>query len=126
MVRDYLYIGETSRTLGIRSSQHFNDYRKCVGTIPDNDDIVSSFMWDHQVSHHDGNLDIDPTADYNFDIIDTHQDPLSRQISESVRIREAIANGVHYHKDKQYKISSLNRKFEYFQARKRSIEDDLN
>ena len=97
-----------------------------MGTIHDSEDIVSSFMWDHQVSHHDGNLDIDPTGDYKFDIIDTHQDPLSRQISESVRIREAIAKGVHYHKDKQYKISSLNRKFEYFQARKSSIEDDLN
>ena len=71
-------------------------------------------------------MDVNPTADYNFAIIEAHQDPLSRQISESVRIREAIANGVHYQKDKQYKISSLNRKFEYFQARKRSIEDDLN
>ena len=96
-----------------------------MGTTPGDDDSISSFMWDHQVAEHDGNMDVNPTADYNFDIIESRQDPLSRQISESVRIREALSKGVHYDKDKQYKISSLKRKFEYFLARKRSVEDDL-
>ena len=83
-------------------------------------------MWDHQLSKHGGDTEINPITDYNFAVIENHQDPLSRQLSESVRIREAISKGIHYHKEKQYKITSMNRKFEYFQARKRSWEDDID
>ena len=45
-------------------------------------------MWDHQLSSHEGDININPTKDYNFALIETHQDPLSRQILESVTICE--------------------------------------
>ena len=116
-VTDYLYIGETSRTLAVRSSQHKKDYTKCSNQVMEEEG--SSFMWDHHRDVHDLDAPIDPDTDYEFSVLHQHRDPLSRQLAESVRIREALSKGKHYKNKNITNVVSLNRKNEYFQARVR-------
>ena len=87
LVYDYLYIGETSRTLGIRSNQHKDDYLRCTRKTPEEEG--SSFIWDHQVAAHNG-AQVDPLKDYSFSIIEGTSDPFTRQIKESVQIQESL------------------------------------
>ena len=77
----------------------------------------SSFIWDHQVAAHNG-VQVDPLKDYSFSIIEGTSDPFTRQIKESVLIQESLDSKTY---DKQ-KVRSLNRKYEYFQARKRPFD----
>ena len=119
-----LYLGETSRTLVVRSNQHFADYRRAlstqkdgVTTNPDNgdsEDISSSWMYDHSVDTHNGPGD-SLKDDYMFNILKSHRDPLTREIEESVRIQRALEKGVHTAPNsKETHIISLNRKGEAF------------
>ena len=63
---------------------------------------------------------MDPDLDYEFNVLQQHRDPLTRQLAESVRIREALTKGHHFKKKNIVtNIISLNRKNEYFQARVR-------
>ena len=47
---DYVYIGETSRTLAVRSGQHRDDYMKYHRK--EEHEEGTSFMWDHQKEVH--------------------------------------------------------------------------
>ena len=75
-------------------------------------------MWDHNRDHHsDQEMDI---KDFQFDILNTFTDPMTRQIEEAVRIQQAIKYGLHIDRTgKSRPVKSLNRKNEYFTARKR-------
>ena len=108
-VTDYIYIGETSRTLSVRSGQHRDDYKKCQSR--EEMEEGSSFMWDHHKEVHGPEVPIDPDKDYEFHVLQQHQDPLSRQLGESVRIIEALSKGNHYRrKNKISSVISMNRK----------------
>ena len=112
-----LYIGETSRTLGVRSGQHLEDYRRCQRQT-DRDLEGSSFMWDHHLIEHPEDQ-IDPDMDFQWRLLDRMKDPMTRQIRESVRIEDALSRGIHHTHQGMRRIKSLNRKEEHFQARKR-------
>ena len=62
MIMEALYIGETSRTLGVRSNQHLEDYRRCQRQ-ENTDSESSSFILDHHRQEH-GQDPIDPLNDY--------------------------------------------------------------
>ena len=116
-----LYVGETSRTLGVRSNQHLDDYKKCQrqsNNQVDRDQEGSSFMWDHHINEHPDDQ-IDPDSDFSWRLLDRMKDPMTRQIRESVRIEDALYRGIHHTHQGLRKIISLNRKEEHFQARKR-------
>lgn len=61
-----------------------SDYRKCATegrrVSNDEEDPLSSFMWDHRMEHHQGDANIDVDLDYKFDVISSHRDLLTRQI----------------------------------------------
>ena len=120
-----IYLGETSRTLGVRSSQHREDYLKAsLNTNPLQEN--SSFMWDHMKSEHKEVPNIDIQEDFHFTILQRYSDPLTRQLSEAIRIEEAIYNKQHHDtKGNKIKIHCINRKEEHFKARKRFNEFDL-
>ena len=115
---DRQYTGETSRTLRIRSEQHYKDYLKCNRLKIEPNSDHSSFMWDHHsLEHNDREISKD---DYEFDIINKFNDAMTRQIEEAVRIQTAIQSGIHIdNKGKSNLIKTLNRKNEHFTARKR-------
>ena len=116
-----LYVGETSRTLGVRSNQHLDDYKKCQrqsNRQVNRDQEGSSFMWDHHINEHPDDQ-IDPDSDFSWRLLDRMKDPMTRQIRESVRIEDALFRGIHHTHQGLRKIISLNRKEEHFQARKR-------
>ena len=59
-------------------------------------------------------------TDFKFEVIDTFRDPLSRQITEAVRIKQAIRSNIFQNnKGKTQKIVNLNRKMEVFVPRER-------
>ena len=114
-------VGETSRTLGVRSNQHLEDYRKCQRQSDrqlSSDQEGSSFMWDHHISEHP-NDQIDPDNDFEWRLLDRMKDPMTRQIRESVRIEYALCKGIHHTHQGLRNVISPNRKEEHFQARKR-------
>ena len=117
---DYIYIGETSRTLSVRAEQHMNDYRRCSSRCQTEEG--TSFMWDHiQDVHGGGTHTVNVRNDFNFALVERHKDPMSRQLTESVRIREALHKNIHYnYKNEKLPIKSMNRKNEYFMARSRN------
>ena len=118
-IKESLYIGETSRTLRVRSQQHANDLNKCFRTNPGPDSDLTSFMWDHNKEDH-SNLDMTKN-DFQFDIISKFKDPMTRQVDEADRIQHSMSMGVHTNKTGKIKnIKSLNRKFEYFCPKKRN------
>ena len=49
---DYVYAGETSRTLYVRGNLHYQDYNSHRKEYKGN--RVTSFMWDHIEEHHGG------------------------------------------------------------------------
>ena len=84
------YIGESSRTVHVRRQQHLADYRYCAKKHQtgrrQEDDPRTSFMWDHQLEAHGGDHSINPEADFAFNVVNSHKDPLTRQIAEAVKI----------------------------------------
>lgn len=110
----YLYIGETSRTIYTRYQQHISDYMKASRTTNSrSEDDCSSWMWDHSSLVHGGVRDY--YNDYKFKPLSSHRDPLSRQITEAVRISKAINSGVHMNdRYEEIPVLSLNRKGECF------------
>ena len=70
-------------------------------------------MWDHSSLVHGGVRDY--YNDYKFKPLSSHRDPLSRQITEAVRISKAINSGVHMNdRYEEIPVLSLNRKGECF------------
>ena len=125
-VVNQMYIGESSRTLTTQSSHHKVYYRKYATeerrVIKDEEDPLSSFMWDHRIECHRGDNNIDVDLDYKFDLIGSHRDPLTRQISEAVRIGQANNEGTYTENmGREITINSLNRKSEGFSHRDRCL-----
>ena len=89
-----LYIGESSRTLYVRTQEHIRGYKKAPKdrTVPDPLDISkkSSWMWDHMYLKHGAPHVIDPLKDFKSQKISSHRDPLNRQIEEAIRIIQAL------------------------------------
>ena len=63
-------------------------------------------MWDHKRENH---LDLDMTSsDFQFDIVNSFKDPMTRQVEEAVRIQHSLALGIHTdrtEKTQKHKIS---------------------
>lgn len=118
-ITESLYIGETSRTLRVRSQQHTNDFKKCLRLRPGPDSDLTSFIWDHKRENH---FDLDMTSsDFQFDIVNRFKDLMTRQVEEAVRIQHSLAMEIHTDKKgKLRNIKSLNRKFKYFCPKKRN------
>ena len=119
-VVQHQYIGETSRTLDIRSNQHKNDFLMASSSniTSTKDKKVSSFMWDHTLEKHPyGNLD---HTDFKFTVVSSHRDPLSRQVHEAVRIKQAT-DRLSFTKpdDSNILVKSINRRLEHFAPRER-------
>ena len=117
----HTYIGETSRTLYTHCDQHCGDLRSA------NRDIVrwktethSRWMADHLSELHPKLLSEDGRDVFEFRVLSSHRDPLSRQTTEAVRIQQAIEEGKLYLGNyKKLEIWTLNRKGEYFAPRER-------
>ena len=77
VIRDSLYMGESSRTLYTRYQQHIQDYKRASRKnplTPEVTDRISSWMWDHSIGIHGGpssNLE----ENYHFTLINTFRDP---------------------------------------------------
>ena len=70
---EFKYIGETSRSLGERFTEHYKGL-----------DDVNSVFYDHKVDIHGGQ-----DLEFNVSILNTHTgDPMRRQVSEGVCIEE--------------------------------------
>lgn len=75
--RQGIYLGESHRTLFRRSDDHFRAYTK---------KSEKSWMWEHTVSEHGGEIVGDGRGDYKFKVMGTFRDPTSRIADECVRI----------------------------------------
>ena len=77
-------------------------------------------MVDHHRSKHQNEGLPNPEADYRFEVLAKHKEPMTRQIEEAVRIQTSIQTGLHIDtKGRSHKVKTLNRKNEHFTARKR-------
>ena len=117
--RQQVYIGESSRTLWVRSNQHYEDYQR-LAVSNGAKESTTSFMWDHWKDKHQGDTQPDQRNDFRFEIISNHRDPFERQVTEAVRIERALQAGLMMSKEgKEIEVSSLNRRFEHFCPRVR-------
>ena len=128
------YIGESSRTVTIRSQQHYKDCKKMLRMTPDEVNnyrsirqqqhntfkqhygTMSSWMYDHYTDkHNQEGIPLDPETDYSFHVVRTHRDAMSRQIEEAIRIKQAVECGTMTDRNNlDSTIVTLNRKGEYF------------
>ena len=108
-VVEEVYLGESSRSVVTRARQHHNDYELAMrkvasegGSLPrvkvskpggQEEEEVSSWMADHTVTCHTGEVSENLLNDYDFMVIGTWKKPLQRQVEESVRIRNARTRG---------------------------------
>ena len=118
----HLYTGESSRTLYTRALQHYQDYSRAMRNKDqdhrNSQEPSSSWMMDHTDNVHPG-TDMNK-SDYEFSLITTYRDPLTRQIAEAIRINEALEyNKYTDNKGEIIEIRSLNRKGEHFAPRER-------
>ena len=124
--KDSIYVGETSRTAFTRYHQHIRDYSVASRQPPQQQldpEGKSSFMMNHTRQFHEGHMDV--KGDYNISILSSNRDPLSRQSTEVVRIATALKSGIHTDpRGKEEKITSLNRKGEFFSPLERRIPED--
>ena len=112
-VVDFVYHGETARTVYTRANQHYSDY----GSHAPERRVKpkSSWMWDHTEKVHQGIISDELSDDYNFRVAGSFRDPLSRQLDESVRIGMVTNLGRVGGVNK--KCVLLNRKDEHYQPR---------
>ena len=107
----------------IRSSQHYKDYLRASQTPGTLYEEGSSWMWDHHCEVHGDTVPVEK-ENFKFDIITACRDPLTRQLQEANRIKLAKHNGLHEdNTGRQIPIVNLNRKVEYFKAKKRFDEN---
>ena len=120
---EYAYEGETSRKLFTRYQQHLVDYKKAArnpriysnNTNNSSLEDPSSWMWDHTVQHHNGQVGTNPEKDYIFSVVGSHKDPMDRQITEALRIEQSFKGFKPAIKNKiPQKVVSLNRRGEHF------------
>ena len=109
-----VYLGETSRTLYIRTQQHRADFMK-ARRLNGSEQEHLSWMWSHMKASHPDQDNIDIRRDFKFSILSRHRDPLSRQLEEAVRISNGLDREIHTdRKGLEIKISCLNGKEEAF------------
>ena len=103
-----VYLGETSRTLYVRTQQHRADFLK-ARRLNDLGQEHLSWMWSHLKASHPDQDNIDTLRDFKFSVLSRHRDPLSRQLEEAVRISNGLDRKVHTdRKGLETKISCLN------------------
>ena len=97
---EYVYIGESSRTLYTRAKEHQSKYRKsakdrAVPSTNPEDNVQGSRMWDHTYTNHGAPQleELSIEKDYRFEAVSGHRDPLNRQIEEALRIVKARESG---------------------------------
>ena len=117
------YIGESSRTLYVRRKQHVSDYNFCSKRRTGVDDKRTSFMWDHNVAAHGGDLNMDPMKDFQFSVISTYKDPLTRQVTEAVKIQRAMDTKTFQAGGEVIQVIPLNRRSEHFAPISRRQEE---
>ena len=76
-----------------------------------------SWILDHVRTEHEGETESSPKNLVNFRVLSSHSDPFSRQTVEAVWIQEALVKGNLHLGNKTLKISSMNRKGEFFCAK---------
>ena len=74
-------------------------------------------MWDHVEEVHQGVISQDPAHDFNFQLMGSFKDPLSRQLDESVRIAMVYNYGKVVGDRWPGRTVLLNRKDEHYQPR---------
>ena len=112
--------------LRVWSGQHFRDYHKSARegreAHKDQDqEEASSFMWDHMKDRHP---DIKTAEDihFKFEVVTGFRDPLTRQITEAIRIGQARDDQVFYNSRGEGQVAmTLNRKSEFFSPRERDF-----
>jgi hypothetical protein len=139
-VRDQVYEGESSRSLYTRTGQHVYNYVKeatrhrhtpVLSTPPTRahsdgqveEEVGSSFMWDHTLAMHEGQVSHNPHDDYRFRVVGHFTDALTRLLEEATRI--AFARNLRsIPRDQGQGVGGgvggiLNRRDEHFAPRKR-------
>ena len=107
----------------MRSDQHFKDYYKCHEIQPEPESEASSFMYDHMTDKHK-DVTKPSREDFKFQVVKQFNDTMTRQHEEAIRIQHSINNNIHTDsRGRSSTIVSLNRKHEYFAARKRAMFD---
>ena len=117
-VTDSVYYGETSRSLTTRTEHHFSDYQ--THTNRSKRKPVSSWMWDHTESHHDGVVSQNIRQDYTFRMQGVFGDCLSRQLDEAVRMNMVEMHGKVVGDRSEGvggRVVMLNRKEEFYQPK---------
>ena len=92
-IMEQAYEGETSRTLYTRYKQHYADYIKAARLHKNrggNSELTSSWMWDHTLVDHAGEVGSDPHQDYHFHLVSNHRESMTRQITEALRIEKSL------------------------------------
>ena len=83
-------------------------------------------MWDH-AKEKQGGPSSKLEEDYQFTVLSSHRDLMTRQISEVVRINKALVARIHATaRYKEVPINSLNRKGECFAPMERWEEQQYN
>ena len=83
MKKRTIYIGETSRSAQERIYEHMRLFKGRKSGDPEKNQANSVF-WGHSRDFHDGSL---KTEDWKIKITSAHRTPLSRQLTEAVRIQ---------------------------------------
>ena len=92
-------------------------------TDTEDDGKMSSFILDHKLDKHRDEVDFDPKSDMKSTVLENFRDPLTRQIREAVRIKQAVEfNTYTDNREKSVHIFNLNRKTEYFAPQERRAE----
>ena len=114
-----VYIGEMSRTLYTRANQHLRDFEKCKSRegVDMREDEMSCWISDHIREKHSSEYELNSKDIITFSVLSNHRDPFTRQTVEAVRIQQALDKSELRVAKKTVKISSLNRKGEYFAAK---------
>ena len=67
------------------------------------------------VAKHGGGQDLDPERDIKFSILSSFKDPLTRQVTEAVKIQRALDTCTFLAGGGEVRqIASMNRKYEHF------------
>ena len=78
-------------------------------------------MHDHNLEKHPG--DTIDHSNFKFSIVSSHKDPLTRQVTEAVRILQATDNKIFTESDNaEILVKPLNRRLEHFAPRERIIK----
>ena len=124
---DWVYLGETSRSISYRSRRHFKDYTQTVAKLgkrrrpgssqgSQQQQETSSWMVDHILDQHGGHLPDDPMKAFRFYQLASYRKPLSRQVAEANYIQMASRTGMIIHGKEALKVNKnvMNRKDEKF------------